>query len=124
MSLPRLSSSTGISSVAPASQARTARVSRKSAGTPGDDLVPAAADRLLRRGSLQQPFGDTRQSGVVLAPVQAEQVYLRGRRKEAAEAGVMQEHRLLDERHDGTSIGDAGAGLLRPPDQLILEWPA
>ena len=34
---------------------------------------------------------------------------------------MVQEDGLLHERHDGAGIGDGGAGLLRPADQLILQ---
>ena len=87
----------------------------------GDDLVAVRADRLLGRGRLQQPLGDAGQAGAALAAVQAEQVYPGGGRQQAPDAGVVQEDGLLDERHDRAGIGDGGAGLLRPADQLILQ---
>ena len=86
-----------------------------------DDLVPVSADRLVRGGRLQQPFGDPGQPGFALAAVQAEQVDPGGRRQQAPESRVVQEHRLLHERHDVPGIGDGGAGLLRPADELVPE---
>ena len=87
----------------------------------GDDLVAVRADGLLGRGRLQQPLRDAGQAGAALAAVQAEQVYPGGGRQQAPDAGVVQEDGLLDERHYRASIGDGGAGLLRPADQLILQ---
>ena len=86
-----------------------------------DDLVPVSADRLVRGRSLQQPFGDPGQPGLALAAIQAEQVDPGGRRQQAPESRVVQEHRLLHERHDATRVGDRGAGLLRPVDELLPE---
>ena len=86
-----------------------------------DDLVPVGADGLVRGGGLQQPLGDPGQPGFALAAIQAEQVDPGGRRQQAAQSRVMQEHRLLHERHDGPGIRDGGAGLLRPADELVPE---
>ena len=87
----------------------------------GDDLVPVSADGLVRGGRLQQPLGDPGQPGFALAAVQAEQVDPGGGRQQAPQSRVVQEHRLLDERHDVPGIRDRVAGLLRPVDELVPE---
>ena len=87
----------------------------------GDDLVPVGADDLVRGRGLQQAVGDAGQAGLVLAAVQAEQVHAGGGRQQAPESGMVQEHGLLHERHHGARVRDAGAGLLRPAEQLVLE---
>jgi hypothetical protein len=76
---------------------------------------------MLRRGRLEQPPGDPGKPGIVLGAVQAEEVHPGGRRQQAAQARVMQEDGFLHERHDGTGLGDVGARLLRPADQLVLQ---
>src|ERR1035441_2931351 len=86
-----------------------------------DDVVAVGADGLRGCGGLQQPLGDARKPGTVLAAIQAEQVYPGGGRQQAPDAGMVQEYRFLDQRHNGAGIGDAGTGFLRPADQLILE---
>ena len=70
---------------------------------------------------LEQPLGDPGQAGIALGAVQAEQVDPGRRRQQAAQPRMVQEHGLLHERHDGTRVGDLGAGLLRPADQLVLQ---
>ncbi len=72
----------------------------------GDDAVAVRADGLALGGCLQQSLADARQPGVAFLPVEAEQVLARGRGQLAAQVRVVQEHRLLHERHDVARIRD------------------
>jgi hypothetical protein len=87
----------------------------------GDDLVAVGPDDVLRRGRLEQPVRDAGQAGARLVPVDAVQVDLRRGRQQAPQTGVVEEHGLLDERHDVPRVGHLLVVLPRPPQQLVLQ---
>jgi hypothetical protein len=74
-----------------------------------------------RLGGLQQPVGDAGQADVGTDGVEGEQVALRRGREEHAQVRVVQQHRLLHERHDVPRVGDAVAALPGVREQLVAE---
>src|SRR5664280_1942503 len=87
----------------------------------GQDGFAVGHDDLAGGGGLQQPGRDARQTGSALAAVESEQVDPTRRGEHAAQPGVVEEDRLLHERHDVAGVVDLGPGLLGPAQQLLAQ---